>query len=105
MVGAIPRMISITLESSSTPNVIKSMGRIASGGIIETNVVTGNNTAAMPLKIPIFIPIRRPASAAIETPIPSLCKLASVSESKISSPVLESLSKQSLEKEFAISER
>src|SRR6185503_18393372 len=61
--GNTPRKISATLESSSTPSEMNRIGRIASGGTIETNVMNGENSERTRGSRPMFRPASSPASA------------------------------------------
>ena len=83
MKGVMPSTINITLDSSPSPKMMNSTGRIASGGISETTVSSGLMLALITGSAPVSRPIARPILAAMATPMPSRFRLLAVSTQKM----------------------
>ncbi|EKD36282.1 MAG: hypothetical protein ACD_75C01570G0001 [uncultured bacterium] len=77
--GKVPRMISMTLPSWSTPKTIKRIGRMASGGMLATKVRKGSDNPRMPGSSPMLRPRKKPITAATVTPRLKRFRLAAVS--------------------------
>ncbi|MNP23018.1 hypothetical protein D3C76_1157090 [compost metagenome] len=71
--------MSITLDNSPSPKTMNRIGRMASGGIIDSTTSMGDSDAPTSGKVPAAIPRHRPAPAAMARPVPSRCRLAPVS--------------------------
>ena len=86
-IGVIPMTISITFDSSSRPKTINSTGRIASGGIIDTTVSSGDSAARYIGKTPAAMPMTRPISDETARPVSRRLRLISVSAHSRYSPL------------------
>ena len=82
-----PMMINITLASSPSPKMMNRIGRIASGGTSDMPVTSGEMPARNSGSEPVAMPTTRPIRALIATPMPSRCRLARVSTSRVYSPL------------------
>ena len=86
-IGVMPMTISITFDSSSRPKTINSTGRIASGGIIDTTVISGDSAARYIGNTPAAMPMPRPISDESARPISRRLILISVSAHSRYSPL------------------
>ena len=77
--GATPMMISITFDSSPSPNTMNRMGKTAIGGIIEITATMVPNDAPAIGSNPTASPKPRPIRVEIPNPSSSRCRLAAVS--------------------------
>ena len=77
--GATPMMISITFDSSPSPNTMNRIGSTAIGGIIETTATRVPNDAPAIGSRPTVRPKPSPTMVEIPSPSPSRCRLAKVS--------------------------
>jgi len=78
--------ISITLDSSPRPKTMNRIGRIASGGTIDSTVSNGESGALNSGRVPATIPRHRPATAAMARPVPRRLRLEAVSCQNRKSP-------------------
>ena len=74
-----PMTINITLDNSPRPKTINRMGRIASGGTIDSTVSSGDNGAPNSGMMPAAIPRHSPARAAMPMPMARRVRLAALS--------------------------
>ncbi len=72
-------MISMTFDSSPSPNTMNRIGNIAIGGIIEITATMVPNEAPMIGSSPIVSPNPSPIRVEIPSPSASRCTLAAVS--------------------------
>jgi hypothetical protein len=82
-----PITISITFDNSSRPKTMNSIGRIASGGIIDSTVSSGDSGAPNSGKVPAAMPRHSPASALMPRPMARRRRLEAVSCHSTYSPV------------------
>jgi len=74
-----PMTISITFDNSPSPKTMNRIGRIASGGTIDTTTISGDRGAANSGRVPAITPRPRPRAALISSPLPSRLRLDAVS--------------------------
>ncbi len=86
-IGVMPITISIILDSSSSPKTINSTGKIASGGTIDSTVISGESDARHRGNTPAVTPMHRPMSDAIPSPTSRRARLTSVSTQNRYSPL------------------
>lgn len=86
-IGVMPMTISITFDSSSSPKTINSTGSIASGGIIDSTVISGESDARHSGNTPEVTPMHRPISEAIASPASRRARLTRVSTQNRYSPL------------------
>ncbi|MNT66047.1 hypothetical protein D3C72_2040810 [compost metagenome] len=85
--GVMPITISITFDNSPKPKTMNRIGRIASGGTIDSTVNKGDNGAPNSGRVPAAMPRHRPAKALIPRPMASRRRLDAVSCQSRYSPV------------------
>ena len=82
-----PITISITFDNSPSPNTMNRIGRIASGGTIDSTVSNGDNGAPNSGKVPAAMPRHSPANALMPRPMARRRRLEAVSCQSRYSPV------------------
>lgn len=85
--GLTPMTMSITLDNSPRPNTMNRIGRIASGGTIDSTVSNGDNGAPNNGNVPAAMPRHRPARALMPRPSARRRRLDALSCHSTYSPV------------------
>jgi hypothetical protein len=68
IIGVMPITISTTFDNSSSPNTMNRMGSTASGGIMDSTVMNGDNVAPTSGMLPVSDPRRQRNSRAHHEP-------------------------------------
>ncbi|MNO01074.1 hypothetical protein D3C81_2211200 [compost metagenome] len=74
-----PITISMTFDNSPRPKTMNRIGRIASGGTIDSTVSSGDNGAPNNGSVPAAMPRHSPANAAMPRPMARRRRLDAVS--------------------------